>query len=257
MRLEANGLSFSYSRRDVLSDISFTVEDGRSLALLGRNGSGKTTLLRLLLGFLKPDEGEVLIDGRNAEEMTGRERARCIAYIPQSSSSVYAYSVLEMVMMGCAPALSIFQKPGKADREKAEEALETLGIQDLGRRSVNAISGGERQLALIARALTQDARILLLDEPTSSLDYSNQLLVMETLEKLRDRGYSILFSTHNPEQALMNATDVLILQHHRLSFLGKPEGLLDGEKLEKLYGRGLCIKRVNTGENERIICIPR
>ena len=257
MKLEACRISFSYGKRQVLDDISFSVESGDMLALLGRNGSGKTTLLRLLLGFLCPEDGMITIDGRNTDEMSGKERAAAVAYIPQSTTMAYSYSVLDTVMMGRAPALPLFERPGKKDREKAVEMLSMLGIESLMNRSINAVSGGERQLVLIARALTQDARILLLDEPTSSLDYSNQLMVMETAETLCSKGYAILFSTHNPEQALMNASRVMILSSGHLSFLGQPEELLDGKALEELYSKKLCIKKIDTGESERIICIPR
>lgn len=257
MNLEVKDISFCYSERKILEDISFSASSGNMLAILGRNGSGKTTLLRLLLGFLKPDKGQILIDSRNIDEMTNRERASVIAYIPQSSQLVYSHSVLDTVLMGRAPALSLFDKPGKKDIEKAREALRTLRISHLETRSVNAISGGERQLVLIARALSQEARILLLDEPTSSLDYSNQLLVMETAEELRRKGYTIIFSTHSPEQALMNATDVMIISLHHISFLGKPIELIDGRILESLYQRKLCIREIDTGENQRIICVPK
>ena len=189
--------------------------------------------------------------------MTDRERAMAIAYIPQSTSIIYSYTVLDTVIMGRAPALSLFQRPSEADRAKAEETLKSLGLWELRKRSVNALSGGERQLVLIARALTQEAGILLLDEPTSSLDYSNQLLVMATAEKLRKAGYTILFSTHNPEQALMNATDVVVLSSHKLAFSGKPEELLDGKVLENLYSTQLHIEKIDTGLNHRIVCVPR
>ena len=231
MNLEVKDISFCYGERKILEDISFSASSGNMLAILGRNGSGKTTLLRLLLGFLKPDKGHILIDSRNIDEMTNRERASVIAYIPQSSQLVYSHSVLDTVLMGRAPALSLFDKPGKKDIEKAREALRTLGISHLETRSVNAISGGERQLVLIARALSQEARILLLD--------------------------TIIFSTHSPEQALMNATDVMIISSHHISFLGKPIELIDGRILESLYQRKLCIREIDTGENQRIICVPK
>ncbi|MBO8437231.1 MAG: ABC transporter ATP-binding protein [Spirochaetes bacterium] len=256
MLLEASGLSFSYGKRKVLEHISFNLAAGTSTALLGRNGSGKTTLMRILLGFIRQDSGKIMIDSRDACDMSSKERASAIAYIPQSTSTVYSYSVLDAVMMGRAPSLTIFQRPGKKDEEKAEEVLEMLGIAQLKKRSINALSGGERQLVLIARALTQDAKILLLDEPTASLDYSNQLLVMETAEHLREKGYALLFSTHSPEQALMNATGIMILKDSELVFNGKPDALLDGNILQELYDRKLCIRKIDTGHAERIVCIP-
>lgn len=257
MLLEARSLAFSYGRRKILDNVSMKAESGSMTALLGRNGSGKTTLLRLLLGFLKPLSGTIEIDGRNTAEMSSRERASAIAYIPQNTGMVYSYTVLDTVLMGRAPTLSIFSRPGRKDEEKAFAALDTLGIASLSNRSVSRLSGGERQLVMIARALAQNAGILLLDEPTASLDYSNQLLVMETMENLRNAGYAIIFSTHSPEQALMNATDVIAISGGRISFAGKPDELLDGRVLEELYSRDLFIKRIDTGRSSRIICVPR
>ena len=179
MRLEVSGITFSYGNRKVLSDISLKAEDGEIIAILGRNGSGKTTLMRAMLGFLRPESGTITIDGQDILMMDSRTRAKAIAYIPQQTEAVYSYTVLEAVMMGSAPTLSLFSRPGRKEEERALSVLEMLGIGSLARRYVNQISGGERQLVMIARAIAQDARILLLDEPTSSLDYSNQLLVMQ------------------------------------------------------------------------------
>ena len=156
MLLESRSVSFSYGRRKVLDGVSFAIEGGDMMAILGRNGSGKTTLMRLLLGFLHPDDGEILIDGRSERGMSEREKAKAIAYIPQSTEMVYPYPVIDTVLMGRAPSLSIFERPGKGDEEKAENALSMLGIEHLRNRSVNELSGGERQLVMIARAMAQE-----------------------------------------------------------------------------------------------------
>ncbi len=250
MGLEARSISFSYSSRRVLSNVSFTLDP--LTAILGRNGSGKTTLLRILVGFLRPSSGSVLIDGEDALKMKAQERARLIAYIPQSSPVVYPHTVRDLVLMGRAPSLSIFAKPGRKDEEAADEAIETLGISYLRNRPINATSGGERQLALIARALCQDARILILDEPASALDYSNQLMLLETLEKLSRKGYQILYSTHNPDHALMASDKILLIDSE-----GRVESSIpDSEKLSELYGRKLLIRQIDTGKHTRCICIP-
>ena len=256
MRIEAASISFSYGKRRILDDISFSADSGSMTALLGRNGSGKTTLLRILLGFLQPGKGQVSIDGTSILRMKERERAQRIAYIPQATVPVYPYRALDTVLMGRSPALSLFERPGADDERKAARALERLGIGHLGNRTVDTLSGGERQLVMIARALAQEAGILLLDEPTSSLDYSNQLLVMETLTALRDDGYTILFSTHSPEQALMDSTAVIILSGGKAAFHGSAEELMDGRILSDLYSRQLFITRVDTGKSGRIVCIP-
>lgn len=257
MRLEVSGISFSYGSRKVLSDVSLKAEDGEIIALLGRNGSGKTTLMRAMLGFLHPESGTIAIDGRDILAMDNRERARAIAYIPQQTETVYPYTVLEAVMMGAAPALSLFSRPGKKEEERAHYVLGILGIDNLAKRYINQISGGERQLVMIARAIAQDARILLLDEPTSSLDYSNQILVMERSDMLRKDGYALILSTHDPAQALTYATSVIALSGGRIIYSGSPDGLLDGKVLSALYGRDLAIREIESEGGRRIVCIPR
>ena len=256
MRLEAKDVTFSYGRRKVLSSLSFSVSGGETMALLGRNGSGKTTLMRILLGFLSPESGTVTINGRNIMEMTGRERAAAVAYIPQQTDAVYPYTVLESVVMGTAPALSLFQRPGRKEEERARSALEMLGIDHLEHRPVSQISGGERQLTMIARSLVQDAEILLLDEPTASLDYSNQILVMENAERLRRKGYAVIFSTHDPSQALNAATSVLALSCSSVLYSGAPEGLKDGSVLTALYGRPIRVEEIESGNGRQSVCIP-
>ena len=188
MKLEIRDISFSYSGKEILSSVSFILNSGDVTALLGRNGSGKTTLMRLILGFIKPDSGAIMLDGRDIREMSSKDRAKVIAYIPQKLSDAYPYSVIDSVMMGRAPSLSVFSSPKEKDREKAEEALAVLGISNLKDRNVNTLSGGERQLVLIARAITQEASFMVMDEPTSALDYANALMVMEKTEELRKEG---------------------------------------------------------------------
>ena len=256
MKLEAESISFSYGRHEVLNGVSLSAGSGTLTALLGRNGSGKTTLMRILLGFLTPSSGSVMIDGKEIGSMSARERARHIAYIPQQTEAVYSYTVLDSVMMGLSPLMTVFQRPGKKEREKALSALGMLGIEHLSGRYINRISGGEKQLVMIARAIVQDAGILLLDEPTSALDYSNQMLVLETIDRLRDEGYAIVLSTHNPEHALMHATAITALSGSSIAYSGPPEGLLDGTVLSTLYGRKLMIKEIGEGERRRFVCIP-
>ena len=225
MKLEISSLSFSYGSKKILRNVTFSLESGRSTALLGRNGSGKTTLLRIILGFLKPASGYVRIDGKEVSEMNHRERAKFIAY-------------------------------GKKDEEKALEALEILGIAHLKNRAVNTLSGGERQLVLIARAIVQDASFMIMDEPTASLDYSNSLLVMEKIEELRQDGYGILYSTHSPDTALQNGSGILLLSDGVSEYIDNPEELEDGRKLSELYNRQLCIKSIETEKGRKLVCVP-
>lgn len=257
MQFDVEHISFSYRDKRVLENVSFSLKSGDVISLLGRNGSGKTTLLRLLLGFLKPESGRLSIDSVPIEEISLNERAKRIAYIPQYSDLAFPMTVLDTVVMGRAPNISTFSKPGKSDYEIAMKNLELMGIESLKDKSMGKISGGERQLALIARALTQDAKILLLDEPTSALDYSNQIMVLEKVNELAKKDYSILYSTHNPEQALMLSSSVLILDRGVSEYYRKPDELFDGKRLSRLYGINLYLEKIDTGENRRIICIPK
>lgn len=252
MKLSVSSLSFSYSGRPVLEDVSFTLPENRMTCLLGANGSGKSTLLRLLTGFLRPGSGKIVVDGTDLKDLSARERAGKIAYIPQESPVVYAHTVKDLVLMGRAPKLGLLGRPGKEDEEKAEEALGAMGIERLSGRPVTKISGGEKQLALLARALVQESSILLLDEPAAALDYSNRLMVLETLTGLAEKGYSVLCSTHNPEDALLTDSHALALLNGRVTFHEE----LDEPLLSGLYGRRLILSQINTGEHIRTICVP-
>ena len=256
MRLEAKDISFSYKSHQILSHVSLKVEGGELVSLLGRNGSGKTTLLRILLDFIPPQTGIIEIDGEDAAKLPLKKRALAMAYIPQSTESVFSYSVLDYVLMGRSPVLSLFQRPGKSDEDRCYEVLEMLGIYSLRKRSVNTLSGGERQLVLIARAIAQNAKILLLDEPTSALDYSNQILVLETLDRLRQSGYALILTTHDPGVALTHSTRIIALSENKAIYNGEPEGLMDGQILSLLYGRKISVLEITRKSGRRIVCIP-
>lgn len=256
MQLEVSSIAFSYGKKEILRNVSFSLRSGESIALLGRNGSGKTTLMRLLLGFIKPEKGTIRIDGHDIQDMTNREKARNIAYIPQSLADVYPYTAEEAVLMGRASSLSLFSRPGKKDEKKAQEALDLLGIAHLRNRTVDTLSGGERQLVLIARAIVQEASFMVMDEPTASLDYSNSLLVMEKIEDLTKEGYGILYSTHSPDAALQNRNGLLLLSDGVSEYIGDSQELEDGKKLSRLYNRNLCIKNIETEKGRKLVCVP-
>ena len=254
MTLEIRDLRFCYREHQVLNGISLTVSDGEMVSLLGRNGAGKTTLLRLIPGFLKSNPDVILIDGRPVAEMSLRERATYMAYIPQITRSVFPYSVRTSILMGCSNRLGLFRNPGPAEEQRVEQVIGLLNLQEIASRNMETISGGERQLVLIARALMQDARLLILDEPTSFLDYSNQLLVLEKVEDLVKKGYSCIYSTHNPDLALMHSTRAVVMNDGQIVFDQKPSALLGSDVLSRVYGRN--IKVVET-ENGGMVCIPQ
>lgn len=254
MTLEIRDLRFCYREHQVLNGISLTISDGEMVSLLGRNGAGKTTLLRLIPGFLKSNPASILIDGKPVSEMSLRERATYMAYIPQITRSVFPYSVRTSILMGCSNRLGLFQNPGQAEEQRVEEVIELLNLQEIAGRNMETISGGERQLVLIARALMQDARLLILDEPTSFLDYSNQLLVLEKVGELVKKGYSCIYSTHNPDLALMHSTRAVVMNDGRIVFDEKPSALLGSDVLSRVYGRHIDVVQT---ENGTMVCIPQ
>ena len=241
MSIEVKNLRFCYGARPVIGDVSFTAEKGELLAVLGPNGVGKSTLFRCLLGFLKPVGGEILVDGTELTAYSRRELAKKLAYIPQSHTPAFDHTVLDSVLMGMTAQLGVFEQPGQAQREKALQMLRALGIEKLSSRGCMKISGGERQLMLLARALVQDASMLIMDEPTANLDYGNSCRVMERVKKLGQAGYTIIFSTHDPNQAFRYATQVLALQGGGVLAAGRPEEALTSETLTKLYGVGMAV----------------
>ena len=238
----------------VLDNVSFSISSGEMIAFLGKNGAGKTTLLRIIPSFLTSLGGDVLIDGVPVHSMSLQDKAKAIAYIPQFSQTAFAYTVKESVLMGRSPHISLFSKPSKNDERRALEILQELGILALVDRPTNEISGGERQLVLIARALMQDAKLLILDEPTSFLDYSNQLLVLEKTNELVKKGYACLYSTHNPDLALAYSTRVLAMDKGKIAFSMKPEELEGSDALSAIYKRPLIVERTQAG---RLICVPQ
>lgn len=174
-----------HSRPPVLRDVSFSVAPGSICCLIGANGSGKTTLMRTILGVLQPLAGQITLDGIAVNHLSDRERAAAIAWVPQAHDGAFAFTALDMVMMGLAPQMAAFAVPGVKERDIALEQLDVLAIPHLALRRWNTLSGGERQLVLIARALAQRPRLLLLDEPASSLDFGHQIRLLDTLVTLK------------------------------------------------------------------------
>jgi iron complex transport system ATP-binding protein len=187
----------------LLRDVAFTVGEGEILCLLGPNGVGKTTLLRCLLGAQRLQGGHITIAGREVRTLAARELARQVAYVPQAANLGFAFSVMEMVLMGRTPYIPLLAVPTRADYDLALRALDTVGICHLAPRLYTEISGGERQLTLMARALAQQARLLLLDEPTANLDMGNQIKVLRVIRELADQGYSVLMTSHLPDHAFL------------------------------------------------------
>jgi iron complex transport system ATP-binding protein len=243
--LKVLDLTFAYGLRQVLKQLSFVARPGEMIALLGPNGVGKSTLMRCVLGFEQRFLGSILIGGSEVRELAAKKLAQQVAYIPQSSAQVFDFTVGELVLMGASPRLGLFATPGKDEVTEATAVLESLGIAHLIHRGCGQISGGEYQLALLARALLQKAQLLLMDEPTASLDYGNQYRVMERIAGLTRRNFAVLFSAHDPNQVLRHATRVLVLAGGRLIADGPPAKVMDSAMLSGLYG--IDVRRYHVG----------
>ncbi len=249
-------LSFSYGETRILKDVNFNADRGSLAALIGPNGAGKSTLFRCILKFLSGYEGKVMLDGQDMKDMSRPEIARKIAYIPQTSIPVFNYAVIDIVLMGMTSGLRLLETPKKEHIRRAEEVLEGLGVLHLRDRGFGRISGGERQLVLLARAIAQDARILIMDEPTANLDYGNQLRVMERIRSLAKAGYTVIMSTHDPAQALLFADIAFVLQDGCMLASGPPKEVLTEEMMNKLYGVNVQMMDIETDGTMNRICVP-
>ncbi len=254
MSIEVKELSFSYGGRQVLDRVSFTAPKGRLLSVLGPNGVGKSTLFRCILGLLKGYQGQILVDGMDGKSLAARELAKRVAYIPQSSYPAFSYTVHDMVLMGTSVRARPLATPGRAQEEMATRALEHMGIAHLAARPYTHLSGGERQMVLIARALAQQSTVLLMDEPTANLDYGNQVRVLTRIRALAEEGYTILQSTHNPEQSYLFSHEILAMKGGKVLAAGPPGQVLTQELMKELYGVDV---EVESLRNDQIrVCIP-
>lgn len=255
--LSTHDLSFGYGRRVVGSGVSIAVRAGEVVALLGPNGGGKTTLFRTMLGLLRPLAGQVRIDETSIEHLSRAAIAQRVAYVPQAHAGYFPFTVIHVVTMGRTAHLSPFASPSRHDRELAWEALTRVGVERLGDAVYTRISGGERQLVLIARALAQGAPLIIMDEPTASLDFGNRVRVMDEIERLRAAGSGILLSTHDPDQALRGADRVAMLHDGRLLAEGPSADTISAENLRTVYGIDVDIAAV-AGPDGRLVnvCVP-
>lgn len=258
MTLAARTLAFGFGTRVVGAGLDLELPEREIVCLLGPNGSGKTTLLRTLLGLQAPLAGEVALDGRSLAAWPVRERAARLAYVPQAAESHFDYSVLETVQMGRTAHRGVFSAPGERDRQVALASLERLGIAALAGRAIHRVSGGERQLALIARALASEAAHVLMDEPTASLDFGNQALILDEVARLKAEGTAVLFTTHHPDHALRIADRVVMLRDGRVLAAGPTDAVVNPENLSALYGRAIDVAEVLSPDGvARRTCIAR
>ncbi|MFA9422076.1 MAG: ABC transporter ATP-binding protein, partial [Sedimentibacter sp.] len=211
----------------------------------------------VILGILKPEAGKILLDNQNISDWSRKNVAQFIGYVPQHHNPPFAYSVFEVVLMGRTPYLNHFEMPSKKDEKIALDAIESMGLIDLKDKSYTNISGGERQLVLIARALTQQPKILIMDEPTSNLDYGNQFKVMNHLKRLTKMGIGIIISTHIPDHAIRYGTKAVLMNKGIISCLGCPEDVINKKNLKDLYNIDSKLINVQIDDNSNFkVCVP-
>jgi iron complex transport system ATP-binding protein len=236
--------------------VSLVIRETQICALLGANGAGKTTLLRCLLGLLQPHRGTIRIHGTDIGELSPRELARLVAYVPQSSASTFPFTTLDIAVMGRTPYVGVIAAPTATDRRLAMDELEHLGIDHLADRPFSLLSGGERQLALIARALVQRSPVLVLDEPTAALDYGNEVRILQVIAELARAGRCVIMTTHQPAHALTYAGQVVLMRDGVVVADGHPDSVLTSQALSDLYRIPIHVVRVpvpgRPGHEERV-----
>lgn len=242
--------------KPLFENISFEVRPGEVTAILGPNGAGKTTLLRCAMGFLKWKAGRSTLDGTDIAALSERERWRRMAYVPQAKSAALSYTVLEMVLLGRGGRIGMLSQPGKRDYEIARQVLDSLGLDGLRERRCDELSGGERQMVLIARALAAEPQVLILDEPESNLDMRRQLVVMETMRSLAAGGMACLFNTHYPAHALQRADRALLLAGDGTGLFGPVREIVTPAHMERAFGVRAIIGEIPTPEGPVRDVIP-
>jgi len=245
-------ITFSYGahNHNVLEHFSVALESGTVTAILGPNGAGKTTLLHIVLGWLRPQSGRVLLNDQPLRSFSRRQLSRWMGLVPQSEHVPYDYSVLEYVLFGRTPYLDPLEMPSEDDLEAATDALEMVGLGEFYKRSISRLSGGERQLVLVARALAQQPRILLLDEPTAHLDLGNKKRLLHLLRQLNQQGVTILLTTHEPEVASIIATHVVLVNKGQVLQTGSLEQVFTSDCLSTAYGINVEVRQI---EGRRVI----
>jgi len=255
MIYELKNVRFAYSGsyRQVLDGVSLGIERGDVLSILGPNGAGKSTLLTCMMALNTPQTGEIYVDGKSITELSARELAKTVSFVPQNLKPVFGYTVLEFVLMGRAPLISALGRPGKEDMTAAYEALEKMGLSELAHRPYTEISGGEMQQASIARAIVRKPQVILFDEPTAHLDFGNQLRTLKVIKELSREGYTTVITTHNPDHAIMLGGKAAILSREGKITVGSTEELVTEENLKRVYNAELKIRYIE--ELGRNVCL--
>ncbi|MGN0072317.1 MAG: ABC transporter ATP-binding protein [Coriobacteriales bacterium] len=256
--LKVTDLKCGYDKRtEIVHGVSFTVEDGEFACIMGANGCGKSTTMKTVLDILPPFGGSVEMDGRDVFQMSAEERAQTFAYIPQSHTPPFPFTVADVVLLGRTPYIGQFAHVRERDRVAAYRAMRQLSITHLADSVYSELSGGQQQLVLIARALAQQPKVLLMDEPTASLDFGNQQLVLSRMRKLTQGGMSVLMVTHDPGHAFFCADKVVMMEKGSVLGIGTPEEIITEPNLKRIYGHDVCVGTVQLpGGGSQRVCVP-
>lgn len=242
--LKVDKLCCGYGKKEVVHGVSFGVDAGEFVCIIGGNGCGKTTLLKSVLGLINPFSGEVWMHGKSVHKLTERERARLFAYIPQAHTPPFPFSTADVVLMGRTPYLGRMSQVKEEDRKIAWDALLTLGIEHLAQRTYTKLSGGQQQLILIARAMTQQPELIIMDEPTASLDFGNQQIVLSRMKELAHTGVSVLMVTHDPHHAFYCADRVIVMHEGGIIENGDPQCVMTKDLLQTIYHTDIEVVKV-------------
>ena len=254
--LEVRDLHTGYVKTEIVHGVSFDVADSEFVCVLGPNGCGKSTTLKTVLGLLPPMSGSIVMDGKSTIGMKESERAKLFAYITQAHRPPFPFTVADVVILGRTPYINRLANVTENDKRIAFECMERMGITELADRPYTQLSGGQQQLVLIARALTQEPRLLIMDEPTASLDFGNQQLVLQQMRDLADGGMSVLMVTHDPDHALFCAHRVIVMEDGKVIEEGGPRKVLDTACLKRIYNTNVKVIDVDLDGEIQRVCIP-
>lgn len=254
LALQVSDLSLTLTGKKILESLSFQVERGEYISIVGPNGAGKTSLIKCISRIYSKWSGSILLNGTEVLKMAPRALACQLSYVPQSEGRLLPFTVFEFVLMGRYPHLSPFTSVRVSDKEKAYEVLEQTGLLALAERSMNTLSGGERQMVFVAAALVQGAEIILLDEPTTFLDYRHQAMVLNLLTRLHaEKKITILAASHDINTACAQSTRILALKEGSVLFYESPVKMMDRARLESLYGTPFLVENHPTGVGKMAI----
>ena len=250
MVLKISNAAFAYKKnQNIINNLNFEAKSGDLIAILGPNGAGKTTLLRCLMGFLKFNTGTSLLDEADIYKLSSKKLWSKVSYVPQAKGNTSSLTAHDMILLGMSSKIGVFSAPTESDKNKATNIAKSLGIEYLLNKKCNQMSGGELQMVLIARALSSDPELLILDEPESNLDFRNQLIVLDTLSALAAKGMCVIFNTHYPEHALTRANKALILHKGGKTVFGETQKIVTEETIREAFGVKTIISEIETPGN--------